>query len=217
MIIGEIIKRRRLSQNLTQERLAEMLNVTPQAVSRWENEISYPDITLLPRISGVLRISADELLGIRESPNAEPREGEAALCQNDVDKIFGYTQSQDENGGRRVLLVDDADFLRKVVCDMLTSQGYAISGAAGAEEALHKLEKESFDVVLLDIAMPQMDGFEALKKIKELLPRLPVIMLSARSSEANVRKALDMGAAGFVAKPFNPEGLLEHIKNLNLK
>lgn len=215
-MIGKIIKERRLHQGLTQEGLAAKLNVTPQAVSRWENEISYPDITLLPRISGALQISADELLEIGKSSEADARQEEAGgenLCQNDVDVIFGFKSCLDKaNYGRKVLITDDSDFLRGVVAELLTSYGFEVSEVRGGKEALDRLSKENFDILLLDIAMPEMDGFEALEKIREAYPKLPVVMLSARSSASNVRRALTMGAAGFVAKPFNVEGLLEHIR-----
>ena len=64
MNIGEVIKRRRQKRNMTQAELGELLNVTPQAVSRWEMGISYPDIVIVPEISKALAVSADELLGI---------------------------------------------------------------------------------------------------------------------------------------------------------
>ena len=66
MMIGEMIKKRRGLMKLTQEELAAKLNVTPQAVSRWENEISMPDITLVPRIAEVLKVSCDDLLKGKE-------------------------------------------------------------------------------------------------------------------------------------------------------
>ena len=66
MEIGAIIKKRRVAMKLTQEELAEKLNVTPQAVSRWENEISLPDITLVPRIADLLKMSCDDLLKGKE-------------------------------------------------------------------------------------------------------------------------------------------------------
>ena len=74
MNIGVVIKNNRQKSNMTQTELAACLNITPQAVSRWEMGISYPDIAMLPRISEVLRVSADELLGIR-LPDLSGKEG----------------------------------------------------------------------------------------------------------------------------------------------
>lgn len=64
MNIGEVIKDRRQKRNLTQAELAGLLNVTPQAVSRWEVGVSFPDITMIPELSEVLKVTADELFGI---------------------------------------------------------------------------------------------------------------------------------------------------------
>lgn len=77
MNIGVVIKNNRQKSNMTQTELAACLNITPQAVSRWEMGISYPDIAMLPRISEVLRVSADELLGIR-LPDLRARKGAGA-------------------------------------------------------------------------------------------------------------------------------------------
>ena len=65
MNIGEVIKEYRIRRNLTQEELATKLNLTPQAVSRWETGISYPDIAMLPMVARVLQVSTDELVGLR--------------------------------------------------------------------------------------------------------------------------------------------------------
>lgn len=214
MIIGKVIKECRQAKNLTQESLAEKLNVTPQAVSRWENEISYPDITLLPRISRVLGISADVLLGIKgdaDEAACDVRK-DMPLCQNDVDMIFGYVSPQGKaNNGKRVLAVDDVPFMRKVLSDILTSSGFVFFEAPGGKEALSMLKKERFDLVLLDINMPEMNGLEVLEKTKETYPELPVVMLSAVCDEETVRRALELGASGFVAKPFNAKDMVDRI------
>lgn len=214
MIIGKIIKECRQVKNLTQEALAEKLNVTPQAVSRWENEISYPDIALVPRISRVLGISADVLLDVKGEADAVScgDRKDIPLCQNDVDMIFGYVSAQDEaNKGKRVLAVDDVPFMRKMLSDILTSCGFVFFEASGGKEALSTLKKERFDVVLLDINMPEMDGLEVLEKIKRSYPELPVVMLSARCDEETVRRALELGASGFVAKPFQASAVVDRI------
>lgn len=154
MEIGAIIKKRRVAMKLTQEELAEKLNVTPQAVSRWENEISLPDIALVPRI---------------------------------------------------------AEVLRNIVKDILNSNGYEVLQAKDGEECMDILENEPIDLLLLDINMPG-NGLEILKEVKHTYPQLPVLVLSAMADDKTVKKTLELGAAGFVAKPFGVETLLEHLK-----
>lgn len=213
MNIGEVIKLKRQRRNITQAELAVLLNVTPQAVSRWEMGVSYPDIAMVPRISEVLWVSADELLGI-----APPNQGQTSadelrtlLNQSQADSIFDYVPNSQEAVKRKVLIVDDSDFMRMMLEDILTSHGHTILQAKDGQECLNILQNESVDVCVLDIGMPVMDGIETLREIKQKYPNLKVIMLSARSQESNVKLALQLGADGFVVKPFGAQCLLERI------
>ena len=116
MRIGETIKVRRRAVKLTQEELAEKLNVTPQAVSRWENEVSLPDITLVPRICDELNISIDQLMKDFESRQADYLETKSVaepLTQKKIDAIFGFVRGQEKEEHHTVLHADDAEFLRK--------------------------------------------------------------------------------------------------------
>ncbi|MBD5481672.1 MAG: response regulator [Lachnospiraceae bacterium] len=215
MNIGEVIRSKRQKKNLTQAELAELLKVTPQAVSRWEMGISYPDIAMVPKISEVLRVSADELLGIRLSnENLEPGEenGDATvLNQDQVDSIFDYIPEPVSGKSKRVLVVDDADFMRMMLEDMLTHQGHIVLQAKSGQECLERLQDEAVDVCVLDICMPGMDGIEVLKRIKERQPELRVVMISALSQESNVKQALRIGADAFVVKPFQGQSLIDRI------
>ena len=227
MNIGEVIKRKRQKRNITQAEFAAILNVTPQAVSRWEMGISYPDIAMIPKISKALQVTADELLGIEsisgelesrlpgiESSNTdqESRENiDAILNQSQVDNIFNYVPVPVSGESKKVLVTDDADFMRMILEDMLTKQGHTVLQARNGQECLDILEKENVDVCVLDIVMPVMHGIEALERIKEMRPELKVVMLSALSQESSVRKALRLGADAFVVKPFQGECLIERI------
>lgn len=215
MNIGEVIRSKRQEKNLTQAELAERLKVTPQAVSRWEMGISYPDIAMVPKISEVLRVSADELLGIRLS-NENLKSGEEngntdVLNQDQVDSIFDYIPEPVSGKSKRVLVVDDADFMRMMLEDILTHHGYIVLQAKNGQECLEQLQNEVVDVCVLDICMPGMDGIEVLRRIKEEQPRLKVVMLSALSQESNVRQTLQLGADAFVVKPFQGQSLIERI------
>lgn len=218
MEIGAIIKKRRMMMKLTQEEFAARLNVTPQAVSRWENEISLPDITLVPRIAELLKISCDDLLNGKEPCITHYAlaggiliDASEVMIQNDIDVLFGYCKENEKPDRRLVLHADDAEFLRNVVKDILNSQGYEVLQAKDGEECMDILEKETVDILLLDINMPG-NGLVILEKVKNAYPELPVLMLSAMADDKTVKKTLELGAAGFVAKPFGAEVLLEHLK-----
>lgn len=218
MMIGDVIKKRRVLMKLTQEELADKLNVTPQAVSRWENEISLPDITLVPRIAEVLEVSCDDLLGEKEPCITHHAlaggimvDVSEIMIQNDIDVLFGYCKENEKPDRRKVLHADDAEFLRNMVKDILNSQGYEVLQAKDGEECMDTLSKEQVDILLLDINMPG-NGLEILQMAKKAYPELPVLMLSVMADEKTVKKAEELGASGFVAKPFGPQVLLEHLR-----
>lgn len=220
MRIGDIIKKRRIAMKLTQEELAEKCNVTPQAVSRWENEISLPDITLVPRISEVLKMSCDDLLKGKEPCITHYAlaggilvDASEIMIQNDIDMLFGYRKAEEKPDHRKVLHADDSEFLRNLVEEMLVGQGYEVLQAKDGETCLEMLAKEKVDILLLDINMPG-NGLEILAKVKGDYPELPVLMLSAMADEKTVQKTIQLGAAGFVAKPFQAEALLEHLRSV---
>lgn len=217
MNIGEVIKCRRQKRNMTQAELAELLKVTPQAVSRWEMGVSYPDIAMVPKISEVLGVTADELLGLTpmepSSVSHKSREDlELILNQSQADSIFDFVPVPITGESRKVLVVDDSDFMRMMLEDILTHHGHTALQAKGGQECLDLLHGEAVDVCLLDIGMPGMDGMEVLRRIKERQPELKVVMLSALSQESNVRQALQLGADAFVVKPFQPSCLIERIE-----
>lgn len=218
MEIGAIIKKRRTVMKLTQEEFAGKLNVTPQAVSRWENEISLPDISLVPRIADILKLSCDDLL--REKENRITHyalaggimiDASEVLIQNDIDVLFGYSKENEKNDRHLVLHADDADFLRNVVKDILSSQGYEVLQAKDGEECIDILSRNQVDILLLDINMPG-NGLVILEEVKKTYPNLPVLMLSAMADDQTVKKTLALGANGFVVKPFGAEDLIEHLK-----
>lgn len=199
MNIGEVIKTFRQRQNITQEELANRLNITAQAVSRWETGISYPDITMIPHITQALHITSDELFGID------------TLNQSQVDSMFDYIPTGERVRNKRIAIADDSPFIRTVVADILSPYGHAVSHARDGIELLELLEKKRMDYVLLDISMPNMDGIETLAKVKEYYPDTKVIMLSARSQTTTVIESINYGADGFIVKPFQENSLLDRI------
>ena len=108
---------------------------------------------------------------------------------------------------RRILVVDDDVDIREFLCDLLASWNCLPIPAASGCEAIRILQQRSIDVVMLDLAMPIMDGAETLREIKRLAPDLPVIMMSALITSELWRYFSELGAQSCVAKPMNRERL----------
>ena len=111
-----------------------------------------------------------------------------------------------------VLIVDDAAFMRMAIRKMLEPHGHVVVGEAenGIEAVKMSIEIKP-DVILLDITMPEMNGVDALKRIKELEPKSKVIICSAMGQQAMVAQAIQYGAKDFIVKPFEEDRLLAAI------
>ena len=114
---------------------------------------------------------------------------------------------------KRILIIDDEASIRESLAGILSDEGFEPHYAESAEQGLSTLESAKFDLVLLDIWMPGMDGMEALKKIKELYPHLPVIMISGHGSIETAVQATKMGAYDFIEKPPSYEKIILSINN----
>ncbi len=114
---------------------------------------------------------------------------------------------------KRILIIDDEKSIQDSVAGILLDEGFEPLCAGRAEEGLGRLEQEEVDLVLLDIWMPGMDGMEALQKIKERWPHLPVIMISGHGTIETAVQATKMGAYDFIEKPPSYEKLVLAINN----
>jgi len=112
----------------------------------------------------------------------------------------------------KILIVDDDKEIRNLIAVYLENEGMEIAKAEDALEALKMLEKKEFDLIILDIMMPQMDGIEACLKIREERS-MPIIMLSAKSEDMDKIKGLAAGADDYLSKPFNPLELIARVKS----
>ena len=117
--------------------------------------------------------------------------------------------------GPLVLIVDDDADLRKYVRASLEAEGYTVREAGSAEEGLAALDEEPPDLILLDVMMPKVDGWEMLRRVQERhdVGAIPVIMFSGRVDEG-AEEAASRGAQAFIGKPFDPESLVESTKQL---
>lgn len=114
-----------------------------------------------------------------------------------------------------VLIIDDEPSVRKAIVAALTKEEIGASCAAGAAEALALLEKQHFDVILLDIIMPDQDGFSFLKKVRALEIFTPVILLSGRIEDSAQVEGLGLGADDYMTKPFNKTVLVSKIRAIS--
>jgi excisionase family DNA binding protein len=118
--------------------------------------------------------------------------------------------------GPLVLIVDDDERVREYVRVNLEMEGYAVREAGSADEGLEVLEEVSPDLILLDVMMPEVDGWEMLRRVQERhgIGAIPVVMFSGKVNEQSAAEATARGAQGFVGKPFDPQQLIEQAKQL---
>lgn len=114
----------------------------------------------------------------------------------------------------RILVVDDEEALRTVLSTELASEGYEVSTAADGGEAIDLVKDNNYDLVLLDIKMPNVDGFEVLKYVKGNKPDVKVIMLTGFADLKNAIESKRLGAEDFVSKPYDLVDLLTTIERV---
>ncbi|HBZ52583.1 MAG TPA: two-component system response regulator [Eubacterium sp.] len=116
---------------------------------------------------------------------------------------------------KNILICDDAAFMRMMIKDILTKNGYNVVGEAeNGAKAVEKYDECKPDLVLMDITMPEMDGIQALRKIKEKDPNAVVIMCSAMGQQAMVIDSIQSGARDFIVKPFQADRVIEAVKKV---
>ena len=112
----------------------------------------------------------------------------------------------------KIHIIDDEPIIHEVLGDLLTSEGYAVVNSANGEEALEKHPSQTFDLILLDLLMPGMDGIEVLKLLKKRDPRSVIIIITAYASVESAISAMKIGAFDYVQKPFKHDELLLTVK-----
>ncbi len=112
----------------------------------------------------------------------------------------------------RILVVDDEPAIRRFLRTSLDAQGYRVSEAADGETALEELRRSPPDILVLDLGLPNLDGFAVIRRLREAGSALPIIVLSSRTDESGKVEALDVGADDYVTKPFGIDELLARIR-----
>jgi two-component system alkaline phosphatase synthesis response regulator PhoP len=111
----------------------------------------------------------------------------------------------------KILIVEDETLLVRTLSDLLINRGYTVESRNNGEDALRLLATASFDLVLLDVMLPGIDGFEVCRKLRQTGVLIPVLMLTARGQTRDKVTGLEGGADDYVTKPFDPEELLARI------
>ena len=113
----------------------------------------------------------------------------------------------------KLLLIDDSQEMQRLVGMFLERDGYEVIKAPNGREGLRQLARNEPDLVLLDIMMPEVDGWETCRRIREV-SQIPIIMLTAKSQEIDIVRGLELGADDYVTKPFDPSELRARIRSL---
>ncbi len=111
----------------------------------------------------------------------------------------------------RVLIVDDEELIRNIIKEYCHNEGFITDEASNGLTAIEKVKKNDYDILILDLMMPKLDGYSAYRQIKDI-KHIPTIVLSARSEEADKLLGFDLGVDDYITKPFSPKELIARMK-----
>ena len=114
----------------------------------------------------------------------------------------------------KILLIEDEESLALGLDYNLTEEGYYVVWADNGKSGIEKFLTDNYDLIILDIMLPYLDGFEVAKKIRESDPKMPILILTARANAVDKIKGLEIGADDYITKPFNLDELLLRIKGM---
>jgi excisionase family DNA binding protein len=140
--------------------------------------------------------------------------GHRRYRRRDLETFLDRSGPGGRTAGPLVLVVDDDARLREFIRVNLELEGYVVREASSAEEALEAIEGQAPDLVLLDVVMPGIDGWQMLQRMQERHGSIPVIMFSGQVGDTAAGDAEERGARGFIGKPFDPQQLIERAKQL---
>lgn len=140
--------------------------------------------------------------------------GHRRYRRRDLELFLDRSGPGGRSSGPLVLVVDDDARVREFIRVNLEMEGYAVAEAADGAEALQALEGQTPDLVLLDVVMPGVDGWQMLQRMQEQHGSIPVIMFSGKVDGESVADAARRGAQGFIGKPFDPQQLIDRAKQL---
>lgn len=125
-----------------------------------------------------------------------------------------YTHRERVVDLNKVLVIDDDGYIRELICTVLKNDGFSVLEAGNGRDALKKLREEKVDLCVLDIMMPEMDGYEFCIQARRYYEDMPILMLTAKSELSQKVKGFELGADDYLTKPFEVDELLVRIKAL---
>jgi chemosensory pili system protein ChpA (sensor histidine kinase/response regulator) len=165
----------------------------------------------------VLIVNPVQLARRRAAQEASRRAREKALAlQAAAEAPVSVEALEEKEASKTVLVVDDSLTVRKVTSRFLTREGFNVETAKDGFDALKQLSEHHPDIILLDIEMPKMDGFEFAKLVKgdDATKSIPIIMITSRTADKHRQRARELGVNGYLGKPYQEDELLGHIKEL---
>lgn len=116
----------------------------------------------------------------------------------------------------KILVAEDDSDIRELVVLTLQFHGHQVTSAGDGAQAVQRAQEDSFDLILMDVRMPRMTGYEACRRLRELeaTREIPIIFLSAKGQEAEIKAGMDAGATQYILKPFAPDSLATKIDEL---
>jgi DNA-binding response OmpR family regulator len=126
------------------------------------------------------------------------------------------TFNNKEDPMAKILIAEDERDIRDLITFTLRFAGYDVVATANGEEAYQQAQLEIPDLIMMDVRMPKMTGYEACQKIKEVdtLKHIPIVFLSAKGQDAEVKTGLEVGAEEYILKPFSPDQLTERVQSI---
>jgi len=209
-ILGRSWTRRRLKQFLTHvsPKLSPAL-LSPELASLFEMGVDWP------RMRALCNAKIENLKIIQNKANTKKSEQldtvsrEETLSKLNVGLISSLAMRRDARKNVEIMVVEDDPFSQKLVASALKS--YSVTMTADGQGAIMTYVNKAPDVLFLDIGLPDIDGHEVLKKIFEIDPQAYVVMFSGNGDKENIMKAVELGAKGFVGKPFTKNKLYQYI------
>ena len=115
---------------------------------------------------------------------------------------------------KKILVVDDDDLVLIAIQELLTPLGFSVTSLASGQEALDAVSRDHFDLVILDISMPEISGFEVCQRVRQMesYAETPVLMLTARSGEEDKQRGMEVGANLYLPKPISPKRLISLVE-----
>jgi len=112
--------------------------------------------------------------------------------------------------GKKILVVDDDELVLIAIQELLTPLGFSVTALSSGLEALEKVSNHQFDLVILDVSMPEMTGFEVCQRVRQMetYTEIPILMLTARSGEEDKQRGMEAGANLYLPKPISPKRLI---------